>query len=49
VVAVAITSAAIADAINIFVKVISNDRVYNRIKHTVSIFGDLLKQILQMG
>ena len=43
VVAVAITSAAIADAINNFPKVIANDRVDNTFNHNFSIFGDLLK------
>jgi hypothetical protein len=43
VVAVAITSAAIGDAINNFPKVIPNDRVDNTFNHNFSIFGDLLK------
>jgi hypothetical protein len=43
VVAVAITSAAIGDAINNFPKVIPNDRVDNTFNHNFSIFVDLLK------
>jgi hypothetical protein len=43
VVAVAISSAAIGDAINNFPKVIPNDRVDNTFNHRFSIFGDLLK------
>jgi hypothetical protein len=43
VVDVAISSAAIGDAINNFPKVIPNDRVDNTFNHSFSIFGDLLK------
>lgn len=42
IVAVAISSAAIGDAINKFPKVIPNDRVDNTFNHNFSIFGDLL-------
>ena len=43
VVGVAITSAAIGNAINNFPKLIPNDRVDNTFNHNFSIFGDLLK------